>query len=62
MKNQHSIEDGLNAEFIKYGQHEIRQGIATLLNTIAETGIYPWDIKLGVLTALPKPGKNSTTS
>ena len=58
MKNQRSVgEDGLNAEFIKYGPPEIHEGIATLLNTIAETGKYPKEMKLGILTPLPKPGK-----
>ena len=35
MKNQKSVgEDGLNAEYVKYGPPEIHNGIATLLNTI----------------------------
>ncbi len=58
MKNQKSVgEDGLNAEYVKYGPPEIHNGIATLLNTIARTGKYPAEIKSGILTPLPKPGK-----
>ena len=58
MKNQKSVgEDGLHAEYVKYGPPEIHNGIATLLNTIARTGKYPAEIKSGILTPLPKPGK-----
>ena len=58
MKNQKSVgEDGLNAEYVKYGPPEIHNGITTLLNTIARTGKYPGEIKSGILTPLPKPGK-----
>ncbi len=58
MKNQKSVgEDGLHAEYVKYGPPEIHNGIATLLNTIARTGKYPSEIKSGILTPLPKPGK-----
>ena len=38
MKNRKSVgEDGLNAEYVTYGPPEIHNGIAILLNTIAET-------------------------
>ena len=58
MKNQKSVgEDGLHAEYVKYGPPEIPNGIATLLNTIARTGKYPAEIKPGIFTPLPKPGK-----
>ena len=58
MKNQKSVgEDGQHAEYVKYGPPEIYNGIATLLNTIARTGKYPAEIKSGILTPLPKPGK-----
>ena len=58
MKNQKSVgEDELHAEYVKYGPPEIHNGIATLLNTIARTGKYPVEIKSGILTPLPKPGK-----
>ena len=58
MKNQKSAgEDGLHAEYVKYGPPEMHNGIATLLNTIARTGKYPAEIKSGILTPLPKPGK-----
>ena len=58
MKNRKSVgEDGLNAEYVKYGPTEIRNGIAILLNTIAKTGKYPAEIKSGTLAPIPKPGK-----
>ena len=39
MKKQKGVgEDGLNAEYVKYGPPEIHNGIARLLNTIARTG------------------------
>ena len=58
MKNRKSVgEDGLNAEYVKYGPPEIHNGIAILLNTIAKTGKYPAEIKSGTLAPIPKPGK-----
>ena len=58
MKNGKSVgEDKLNAEYVKYGSTEIHQGIADILNDIAETGKHPKEIKSGILTPLPKPGK-----
>ena len=42
---------------MKYGSTEIHQGIADILNDIAETGKHPKEIKSGILTPLPKPGK-----
>ena len=54
MINQKSVgEDGLNAEYVKHGPPEIHNGIATL----ARTGKYTAEIKSGILTPLPKPGK-----
>ena len=56
--NRKSVgEDELNAEYIKYGPPEIHNGIATLLNIIARTGKYPAEIKSGIITLLPKPGR-----
>ena len=53
MKNRKSVgEDGLYAEYVKYGPPEIQNGIATLLNTIARTGKYPEEIKSGILAPL----------
>ena len=58
MKNGKSVgEDKLNAEYVKYGPTAIHQGIADILNNIAETGKHPKEIKSGILTPLPKPGK-----
>ena len=58
MNNQKSDgENGLNAEYVKYGPPEIHNEIATLQNTIARTGKYPAEIKSGILTPLSKPGK-----
>ena len=42
---------------MKYAPSEIKEEIVLLLNTIAETGEYPKEIKLGQLTPLQKPGK-----
>ena len=59
MKNRKSVgEDGLNAEYVKYGPPEIHNGIAILLNTIAKTGKYPAEIKSGTLPPIPKPERN----
>ncbi len=45
-KNQQSVkEDGLNAEFVKYGLLEIHLSIATLLNKMAITGKHTDEIK-----------------
>ena len=58
MKNGKSVGgDKLNAEYVKYGPTAIHQGIADILNNIAETGKHPKEIKSGILTPLPKPGK-----
>ena len=38
-------------------QEYTTESIATLLNTIARTGKYPAEIKSGIPTPLPKPGK-----
>ena len=58
MKNGKSVgEDKLNAEYVKYGPTAIHQGIADILNYITETWKHPKEIKSGILTPLPKPGK-----
>ena len=58
MKNGKSTgKDGLVAEFIKYGPSELHQHIAEILNIAAETGEYPEELDIGILSALPKPGK-----
>lgn len=50
--------DELNDEFIKYATQEIHKSIADILNYVAETGDFPEEIKLGILTPLQKPDKN----
>ena len=55
--NKSSGCDKLRAEHLKYAPSEIKEEIVLLLNTIAETGEYPNEIKLGQLTPLQKPGK-----
>ena len=49
--------DELNAELIKYGSDQSHKHITDLLNDICEKGDYPEEIKTGILTPLPKPGK-----
>jgi len=51
----------LKAEMTKYGPMEVCQGIAEIFNEIAETGVYPSEVKEGVLIPLQKPGKGRTT-
>ena len=58
MKNGKSCGiDGLNAEYLKYAPEIIHFSVAELLNKIAATGDHPEELKLGILTPLPKPGK-----
>lgn len=58
MKNGKSCGiDNIHAEHIKYASQNIHEGIATILNKTAETGDYPNELKMGILTPLPKPGK-----
>jgi hypothetical protein len=58
MKNNKSSGiDNINAEYVKYAANEIHQGIADILNETAATGKYPAEMKIGLLTPLPKPGK-----
>ena len=58
MKNGKSCGiDGLNAEYLKYAPTEVHRDTANLLNKIAATGDHPDELKLGILSPLPKPGK-----
>jgi len=58
LKNNKSAGcDNINAENIKYAPC-LHTHIAYLLNLIAETGNYPDEIKLGLLTPIQKPGKS----
>ena len=44
--------DEFKAEMITYGPMELCQGIAEIFNETAETGIYPSEVKEGVLIPL----------
>jgi hypothetical protein len=58
MKNNKSPGiDNINAEYVKYAPNEIHLGIADILNETAATGKYPAELKISLLTPLPKPGK-----
>ena len=58
MKNGKSAGvDNLNSEYIKYAPEIIHSEIASIFNEMAQTGNYPDEINLGVLTPLQKPGK-----
>jgi hypothetical protein len=59
LKNNKSAGiDEMYAELIKYGPIDfISEEIATIYNDTAKTGNFPTEIKLGILTPLPKPGK-----
>ena len=58
LKNNKSPgKDQLKAEMLKYGPTELYQGIAEIFNDMAETGIFPQQIKKGILIPLQKPGK-----
>jgi len=57
MKNGKSCGiDNIHAEHIKYAPSSIHNEIAEILNETAETGKYPKELKIGILT-LPKPNK-----
>ena len=47
----------LRAKNSKYTLSEIIEAIAVLLNYVAQTGIYPEEIKTGPLKPFKKPGK-----
>ena len=49
--------DEVKAEQLKYGPDIIASEIADILNECAATGKHPKEIKLGVMSALQKPGK-----
>ena len=49
--------DRMHAEHVKYANDVTHDVIAQILNETAETGNYPEEIKIGILTPLPKPGK-----
>lgn len=49
--------DEIRAEHLKNGPAIVCQKIADILNTTAETGEHPIEIKTGILVPLQKPGK-----
>ena len=58
MKNGKSSGiDDIHAEHIKYAQPSVHENIAHILNTTAKYGNPPDELKIGILTPLPKPGK-----
>ena len=49
--------DNVKAELLKYGNDEIFEEIAIILNGVATTGEHPDELTHGILTPLQKPGK-----
>ena len=54
--------DQVYGEMLKYGPEIIFTEIAEIFNLISETGIYPTEIKEGILIPLQKPGKKAGPS
>ena len=50
--------DTLHSEYIKYADITIHNYISDIYNEVAETGNYPKELKVGVLTPIQKPNKN----
>ena len=50
--------DTLHAEYIKYADITVHNHISNIYNEVAETGNYPEELKIGILTLLQKPNKN----
>ena len=48
--------DTVKAELLKYGNDEIFEEIAIILNGVATTGEHPEKLTHGILTPLQKPG------
>ena len=58
MKNRKSPgPDNVNVELIKYAPESVHQEIADIYNQITESNNFPDELKLGILTPIPKPGK-----
>ena len=50
--------DNIRAEHIQYAPPSVHQKIAhSILNTIAKDGNSSYELKIGIVKALPKPGK-----
>ena len=58
LKNNKSAgSDEITAEQLKHAPEIIYETIADIFNTLAETGKYPEELKIGILIPLHKPGK-----
>src|SRR5437868_2927673 len=58
LKNTKSARsDNITAEQLKHALEILYEKIANIYKTIAETGVYPEELKLGILIPLQKPGK-----
>ena len=55
--NKTAGSDNLAAEQLKYGPSIVATLISDILNTAAETGEHPKEIRCGLLNPLQKPGK-----
>ena len=55
--NKGPDNNGLQAEHIKYAPKCVHQDIANLLNEVAETEIYPIELKHGLIIPIQKLGK-----
>ena len=55
--NKSSDADNVKAELLKYGNDEIFEEIAIILNGVATTGEHPDELTHGILIPLQKPGK-----
>ena len=58
LKNNESTgRDEIKAEYIKYGLRTLHDQIAPIFQKTSETGDYPKEIRLGILTQLAKSPK-----
>ena len=58
MKNGKSSGcDEMYSEYLKYAPDTIIEEITHILNETAKTGNFPKELRIGILTPLPKPGK-----
>ena len=51
--------DTVHAEYIKYGADQLLADISNILNKTSETGSYPEDNRLRILTPFTKPPKRN---
>ena len=55
--NKRPDNNGLQAEHIKYAPKHVHQGIANLLNEVAEIGTFTQELQNGLIIPIQKPGK-----